>query len=148
MIESGKWLEKSTSPYLLISGCCSPSSSLPPEACSSPQQSGWGETKVGFFGHIPHSWGSGAFTHMLSLLLQKKSCAEGVCLGTELGCLGRGIIQELFVFPSSVHLISVWFFCFFVFLLQQCTETSLDSWTSTKTVLSMGNCQNLCSLGR
>lgn len=106
--------------------------------------SGWSEREMGLFGNIPHHWGSLTLTHTLLHSPWERSQVKKVSLGTELCHLGGGMMQVKSDCSSSPLL------CIqpCIYLLQWYAGTSLlETWTSTKALLSVGDCPRQCSPG-
>lgn len=101
---------------------------------------------MGFFGCILYSWGSQGLTHTLLLFPVGESQTEMISLGTEqyhVGGEDNSDKIKLFLFLS---LMCQNLYFFFFFTLHWSSGTSpLESFTSTKALLSVSDCLRQCS---
>lgn len=99
-----------------------------------------GQGRIRHLWQCPNSWVCQALSHMLSLSPTGERVSwYSAVLPWQVSDARQ---LKIFLLPSSVSPISNFF-------LQQYTSTpSLDSQTPTKVLLSVGDCQNWCSLGR
>lgn len=92
---------------------------------------------MSLFGRVLHNWGSRVLIYMLSLSLKGAVITEKVFLGTELCCLGRRVTwvklncssYPLQYIQTHIYFLSRWY----------AGTSSLDSWASTKILLSMSS---------
>lgn len=122
--------------FLLSLHCCFLSCSL---TLSHTQYSWWGEKKL-------VSWAAAhTAREARHFPLWENTKAKRCSPGTELCSLGRGWCGLSQIVPLTLFKTSKFGF-FVLFLIQWCTRTSpLDSWTSTKTLLSVGYSLDQCS---